>query len=78
MTAPGYVGELGLLHGIPRTATVQTSQDSDLLRISGQDFLDTLQSARPSPSLLAVAGIRLARTPGRGPRPPATTSSPPG
>jgi MFS family permease len=78
VTAPGYVGELGLLHGIPRTATVRTSQDSTLLRINGQDFLDVLQGARPSPSLLAVAGIRLARTPGRGPRPPVTTSSQPG
>ena len=75
VTAPGYVGELGLLHGIPRTATVQTSQDSTLLRISGEDFLSALQTSRPSPSLLAVSGVRLARTPGRGPRPPVTTSS---
>jgi MFS family permease len=78
VTAPGYVGELGLLHGIPRTATVQTSQDSTLLRISGEDFLSALQTSRPSPSLLAVSGIRLARTPGRGPRPPVPTSSQPG
>jgi CRP-like cAMP-binding protein len=61
--APGYVGELGLLHGIPRTATVRTRQESTLLRIGGQDFLDALQSGRPSPSLLAVAGTRMARTP---------------
>ena len=78
VTAPGYVGELGLLHGIPRTATVLTSLDSTLLRISGEDFLAALQASRPSPSLLSVAGIRLARTPGRGPRPPLTTSSQPG
>jgi Cyclic nucleotide-binding domain/Transmembrane secretion effector len=78
VTAPGYVGELGLLHGIPRTATVQTSQDSTLLRIGGQDFLSALQAARPSPSLLAVAGIRLARTPGRGPRAPLASPRPPG
>jgi MFS family permease len=78
VTAPGYVGELGLLHGIPRTATVQTSQDSTLLRISGEDFLSALQTSRPSPTLLSVAGVRLARTPGRGPRPPVTTSSQPG
>ena len=69
MTAPGYVGELGLLHGIPRTATVRTSQESTLLRIGGQDFLSALETSRPSPSLLAVAGIRMARTPGRGPGP---------
>jgi MFS family permease len=78
VTAPGYVGELGLLHGIPRTATVRTSQDSTLLRISGEDFLAALQTSRPSPTLLAVAGVRLARTPGRGPRTPVTTSSQPG
>ena len=61
--APGYVGELGLLHGIPRTATVRTLQESTLLQIDGQDFLDALQASRPSPSLLAVAGTRMARTP---------------
>jgi hypothetical protein len=65
VTAPGYVGELGLLHGIPRTATVVTSRDSTLLRISGRDFLSALQTSRPSPSLLSVAGVRLARTPGQ-------------
>jgi MFS family permease len=61
--APGYVGELGLLHGILRTATVRTRQESTLLRIAGRDFLDALQASRPSPSLLAVAGARMARTP---------------
>ena len=49
VTAPGYVGELGLLHGIPRTATVRTSQDVTLLRIGGQDFLAALQASRASP-----------------------------
>jgi MFS family permease len=67
VTAPGYVGELGLLHGIPRTATVWTCRDSTLLRIGGQDFLSALRSSRPSASLLSVAGVRLARTPGRTP-----------
>ena len=62
--APGYVGELGLLHGIPRTATVRTRRESTLLRIGGRDFLDALQSGWPSPSLLAVAGARMASTPG--------------
>lgn len=62
VTAPGYVGELGLLHGIPRTATVRTRQESALLRIDGQDFLSALQAGRPSPSLLSVAGTRMART----------------
>ena len=64
--APGYVGELGLLHGIPRTATVRTLRESTLLRIDGLEFLAALQASRPSPSLLAVAGARMARTPGTG------------
>jgi MFS family permease len=75
VTAPGYVGELGLMHGIARTATVLTSQDSTLLRISGEDFLSALETSRPSPTLLAVAGVRLSRTPGRDPRPGVGTAS---
>jgi MFS family permease len=74
VTAPGYVGELGLLHGIPRTATVRTSEESVLLRIGGPDFLDALEAGRASPSLLAVAGIRMARTPGRSVRPQAVSA----
>jgi CRP-like cAMP-binding protein/predicted MFS family arabinose efflux permease len=62
VTAPGYVGELGLLHGIPRTATVRTSRESTLLRINGQEFLSALQTSRPSATLLAVAGTRMTRT----------------
>jgi Cyclic nucleotide-binding domain len=68
VTAPGYVGELGLLHGIPRTASVRTSRDSTLLRIAGPDFLSALQVSQPSPSLLSVAGTRMARTPTTQPR----------
>jgi CRP-like cAMP-binding protein len=62
VTAPGYVGELGLLHNIPRTATVRTRRESTLLRIDGEEFLAALQSSHPSPSLLSVAGARMART----------------
>ncbi len=80
VTAPGYVGELGLLHGIPRTATVRTSEESVLLRIGAQDFLSALEAGRASPSLLSVAGIRMARTPGRstGPQPVSADKSAPG
>ena len=69
VTAPGYVGELGLLHGIPRTATVRTRQECTLLRIDGQEFLSALQASRPSASLLSIAGTRMARTQTRGVRP---------
>ncbi len=71
--APGYVGELGLLHGIPRTATVSTRTQSVLLRIDGADFLSALQDSRPSASLLAVAGTRMARTPRHSPGTPPGT-----
>jgi predicted MFS family arabinose efflux permease len=64
VTAPGYVGEIGLLHDIPRTATVTARSECMLLRIAGQDFLSALQASRPSPALLSVAGARMARTPG--------------
>jgi len=80
VAAPGYVGELGLLHGIPRTATVRTAGPCDLLRIDGQEFLAALEANRPSPSLLSVAGIRMARTSGRNarPQPVSADSSMPG
>ena len=78
VTAPGYVGELGLLHGIPRTATVRAQQECTLLRIDGKDFLAALEDSRPSASLVSVAGIRMARTQTRTPQPrprPASDSS---
>jgi CRP-like cAMP-binding protein len=59
--APGYVGELGLLRGEPRSATVVTAADSRLLRIAGEDFLAALETAPASQSLLSLAGERLKR-----------------
>jgi MFS family permease len=59
--APGYVGELGLLRGEPRSATVVTAAESRLLRIAGEDFLSALETAPASQSLLSLAGERLKR-----------------
>jgi MFS family permease len=43
---PGdYFGEIGLLHGVPRTATVYTLEPSTLWAISGDDFLAALGDA---------------------------------
>lgn len=60
--APGYVGELGLLHHRPRTATVIAATDCALLRIPGADFQAALEEAAPSALLLGHAGVRLGRT----------------
>ncbi|MFP5219326.1 MAG: MFS transporter [Actinomycetes bacterium] len=60
--APGYVGELGLLNGRPRTATVRARETSTLLRIDGSEFLDALKTSRASASLMSIAGTRMART----------------
>lgn len=57
-----YFGEIGLLRGIPRTATVGTTEPTVLWRISGEDFLDAIQTTTASASLLGVMSSRLART----------------
>jgi MFS family permease len=60
--APGYVGELGLLHRRPRSATVVTTTECRPLRIAGEDFQAALEQAAPSPMMLGRAGVRIART----------------
>jgi MFS family permease len=57
-----YAGEIGLLGGMPRTATVTAESDCRVLRIGGQDFLDALTSLSASPSLLEGARARLSVT----------------
>lgn len=60
---PGtYFGEIGLLRRVPRTATVRTLAPCTLLRIEGADFLDAVQSAGVSSSMLSQSATRLART----------------
>jgi CRP-like cAMP-binding protein len=68
--APGYVGELGLLHNAPRSATVTTAGDVVLLRIEGQNFLDAIETVSTSVSLQTTAVVRLARTAGPNATPP--------
>jgi hypothetical protein len=62
MEEGAYFGEIGLLERIPRTATVTASRDSRVLRISGDDFLQTLADAPASTALLEGARSRLVRT----------------
>lgn len=60
--APGYVGELGRLHGALRSATVVAATECRMLRIAGADFLAALEDAQPSPTMLGRAGVRMDRT----------------
>jgi hypothetical protein len=60
--APGYVGELGLLHRTVRSATVTTASECQLLYVRGTDFSAALESAQASPTMLGRAGVRLSRT----------------
>jgi CRP-like cAMP-binding protein/predicted MFS family arabinose efflux permease len=61
---PGdYFGEIGLLEGIPRTASVRAVTPTRLYRIPGRDFLDTVnRTPALSMTLLDGAVGRLART----------------
>jgi CRP-like cAMP-binding protein len=58
---PGYVGEIGLLEGIPRTATVAAVEPTRLWRIEGTEFLDALNEAPAAPVFLETALIRRTR-----------------
>ncbi len=70
-TGPGsYVGEIGLLHGRPRTATVTAGTAGTLLRIPAEDFAAALDPVGASSSLRGLAASRLARRAAPFPRPP--------
>ena len=47
VTAPGYVGEIGLVQRRRRTASVSAAEDCVVLRIPGQDFLAAVSGALP-------------------------------
>ena len=58
LDAGSWFGELGLLEGIPRTATVVTAAPCTLLRIDGQAFLDALTAAPLASTALEGARSR--------------------
>ena len=62
MHGPAYFGEIGLLRGLPRTATVTTTAVCSVLRIEADDFFAALQGAAVSSSVLAQSSARLARS----------------
>jgi MFS family permease len=53
LEAGSYFGEIGLVEGIPRTATVRTLVDCTLLRIDGATFLGALTEAPAGMAALA-------------------------
>jgi CRP-like cAMP-binding protein len=61
VTAPAWVGELGLLRSIPCTATVTLESECELLRIPGDQFLNAITASSASSSLVNLASDRLGR-----------------
>jgi CRP-like cAMP-binding protein/predicted MFS family arabinose efflux permease len=62
MEAPAYFGEIGVLQGVPRTATVTASTAARLLRIDGDTFVGALTETSLSAAFLSGMNMRLART----------------
>jgi MFS family permease len=62
MKAPSYFGEIGLLQGIPRTATVTATEPTRLWRINGDDFLAALTETPLSAAAMSGMSTRLKRT----------------
>jgi hypothetical protein len=62
--APAYVGEIALLHDIPRTATVRAASDARLWSLDRADFLDTVTNhARSRASADELSSGRLGAVP---------------
>jgi CRP-like cAMP-binding protein len=60
---PGtYFGEIGLLHGLPRTATVRTTEPTTLWRIDADDFFAAVGDTGVSSSMMSKSRARLARS----------------
>lgn len=57
-----YFGEIGLLRGIPRTATVTAAEPSTLYRLPAEAFLTAISSGQASSSLAGLMDVRLFRT----------------
>ncbi len=62
MEAGTYFGEIGVLEGIPRTATVSAIEPCRCLRLEGEAFLEAVTAGPVSTTLLEDARSRLART----------------
>jgi MFS family permease len=63
MGAGDWFGEIGLIHRLPRTATVTATSDATLWRVPGPVFLDALEDAASPPvAMLESMAERLHRS----------------
>ncbi len=62
MTPLSVFGEIGLLHSLPRTATVTALGTGRVWRLSAEAFLEAVSANPVSPSLLSLADDRLLRS----------------
>ena len=58
MVGPSYFGEIGLIHGIPRTATVTTAEPCQLWQIPADAFLAAVSQAGLSGALTESVRVR--------------------
>lgn len=65
VTAPDVVGEIGVLHARPRSATVVATSSVDALRIPGSSVIEALAHPQHSLPVRRVIEARLARWPGQ-------------
>ena len=66
MTAPAYFGEIGVIHGVPRTATVTSTADSSLWRVPADAFLSAAAQAGLSGALAESMRVRFVAPGGSG------------
>jgi CRP-like cAMP-binding protein len=62
LEAPAYLGEIGVLQGVARTATVTAASAVSLLRIDAETFVSALTETSLSSAFLSGMNMRLART----------------
>jgi len=73
MSAPNYFGEIGLVHGVPRTATVTAIEPAELWKVPADVFLAAVAEAGVSGALSDTMRVRFETT--RSPDPQPTPAS---
>jgi hypothetical protein len=62
MSVGTYVGEIGLLHELPRTATVRAITETTLWRIEREDFFAAINDSGISSSMSSISRSRLSHS----------------